>query len=65
MAVVNRNMAGKKPLVQTKEGVDYIELSCGPRPDRMCEFKSIRNKIMKTVDAVHLDTETTEECRAK
>jgi hypothetical protein len=58
-------MAGRKKLVAIDAKYDYIELSCGLKPDRMCEFQSIREKIMKTVDAVYLDTESTEECRQR
>jgi len=65
MSQIDRNMAGRKNFVQVTEKTDYVEISCGAKPDRMCEFKTIREKIMKTVDAVHLDTESTEECRQK
>lgn len=31
----------------------------------MCEFKTIPNKILKTVDTVHLDVKTVEDCKVK
>lgn len=65
MAQIDRNMAGRKNLVTLSPGTDFLEISCGPKPDKMCEFKTIREKIMKTVDAVHLDTESTEQCRQR
>lgn len=65
MSQIDRNMAGRKSLVTIDSKYDYVELACGLKPDRMCEFQSMREKIMKTVDAVHLDTESTEECRQR
>ncbi|KAF2364740.1 PAN/Apple domain [Trinorchestia longiramus] len=65
MSQVDRNMAGRKKLVAIDSKNDYMELSCALKPDRMCEFQSIREKIMKTVDAVHLDTASTDECRQR
>lgn len=65
MSQIDRNMAGRKALVALESKHDYIELACGLKPDRMCEFQSIREKIMKTVDAVYLDTESTDECRQR
>jgi len=65
MSQIDRNMAGRKQLVEAGPAQDYLELSCGAKPERMCEFRSLSERIMKTVDAVHLDTKSTEECRQK
>lgn len=66
MSQFDRNMAGRnRRMVMTNSTSDYIEMSCGAKPDRMCEFQRKTNQIMKTVDAVHLDTNSTEECREK
>jgi len=65
MSTIDLNMAVKRDLTQQIQGHDYMEMANKIKPDSMCEFKTIPNHIMKTVDAVHLDTNTTEECRQK
>jgi len=64
MSTLDREMAGRlRNLVSINSTLDYMEVACGSKPDRMCEFQKIPGKIMKTVDAVYLDTESLEECR--
>jgi len=34
-------------------------------PKKMCDFKNVPNKILKTVDTVHLDVKSVDDCKAK
>jgi len=65
MSQQDRNMAGLKRVVEADAHHDYLELACGAKPQRTCQFKKLSERIMKTVDAVHLDIGSTEECRQK
>ncbi|CAG7820247.1 unnamed protein product [Allacma fusca] len=42
---------------------DYLESQCVPEPSKMCEFRKIENRLLKTVDALHEGVATIEECR--
>ncbi|XP_015784540.1 uncharacterized protein LOC107362058 [Tetranychus urticae] len=46
-------------------GIDYLENNCVQDPKKMCDFKEIKGKILKTVDHVHLNVKTVDECKAK
>lgn len=65
LSQVDRNMAGRKQLLEISEKVDYLEVSCVPKPTKMCEFQSMRGRILKTVDAVYQDVGSVEECRSR
>ncbi|KAK3864370.1 hypothetical protein Pcinc_029941 [Petrolisthes cinctipes] len=65
LSQVDRNMAGRKQLLTLSAATDYVEMACVPRPQKMCEFQRLRGKILKTVDAVHRDLKTTDECRER
>ena len=58
-------MVGRRPLLDVSIGAVYAELACVPKLQEMCEFTKLRNRILKTVDAVYEDLETTEECRER
>ncbi|XP_055850197.1 uncharacterized protein LOC129914815 [Episyrphus balteatus] len=45
------------------EGSDYLENNCAEEPSKLCEFKRISGKILKTVDSVYQDINSIEECR--
>ncbi|XP_062127129.1 uncharacterized protein LOC133839544 [Drosophila sulfurigaster albostrigata] len=49
--------------VEAYEGADYLENNCAEEPSKLCEFKRISGKIMKTVDSVYQDINTIDECR--
>jgi len=49
--------------VEAYEGADYLENNCAEEPSKLCEFKRISGKIMKTVDSVYQDITTIDECR--
>ncbi|XP_014217059.1 uncharacterized protein LOC106645663 [Copidosoma floridanum] len=55
-------VAGSGALEAVK-GVDYLENHCVDEPVKLCEFKKITGRILKTVDSVYQDVATTEECR--
>ncbi|XP_076659644.1 ZP and PAN domain-containing protein neyo [Halictus rubicundus] len=48
---------------QSAEGYDYLENHCVDEPVKLCEFKKITGRVLKTVDAVYQDVGTAEECR--
>ncbi|XP_055949587.1 uncharacterized protein LOC129983909 [Argiope bruennichi] len=50
---------------QSSESVDYLESNCVDDPVRLCEFRKLNGKILKTVDAVYQDVTTLDECRQK
>lgn len=58
-------MAGRKHLLKMSAGAVYVEVACVPKPQKMCEFSRKPGRILKTVDAVYQDLETTEECRER
>ncbi|XP_050723631.1 uncharacterized protein LOC127002106 [Eriocheir sinensis] len=65
LSKVNRNMAGRKQLLKMAPGAVYAEVACVPKPQKMCEFTRMPGRILKTVDAVYRDLQTTEECRER
>jgi PAN domain len=48
---------------KASEGVEYLENNCIEEPTKLCEFKHVHGRILKTVDAVHQDVNTLDECR--
>jgi len=44
---------------------DYFESNCIVEPNRLCDFKPTKGKILKTVDSVHPDVKTVEGCKEK
>lgn len=42
---------------------DYFESNCVVEPNKLCDFKPTKGKILKTVDSVHQDVTTMEECK--
>ncbi|KAI4503184.1 hypothetical protein M0802_001406, partial [Mischocyttarus mexicanus] len=48
---------------QTAKDFDYLENHCVEEPVKMCEFKKLSGRILKTVDSVYQDVGTTDECR--
>lgn len=45
--------------------VDYLENNCVYEPNRLCEFRKIQNRVLKTVDSIHQDVGSLEECKQK
>jgi hypothetical protein len=48
---------------QTSKNFDYLENHCVEEPVKLCEFKKLTGRILKTVDSVYQDIATSEECR--
>ncbi|KAK2581473.1 hypothetical protein KPH14_005139 [Odynerus spinipes] len=48
---------------QTDKAFDYLENHCVEEPVKLCEFKKLTGRILKTVDSVYQDVGTSEECR--
>ncbi|CAB3376587.1 Hypothetical predicted protein [Cloeon dipterum] len=42
---------------------DYLENNCVDEPSKMCDFRRVAGRILKTVDAVYQDVDSLEECR--
>ncbi|XP_017060310.1 uncharacterized protein LOC108100781 [Drosophila ficusphila] len=45
------------------DGADYLENNCAEEPSKLCEFKRVAGRILKTVDSVHQNVQTLDECR--
>lgn len=44
-------------------GYDYLENNCVEEPVKLCEFKKLPGRILKTVDSVYQEVDSAEECR--
>lgn len=44
-------------------GADYLENNCAEEPNKLCEFKRLSGRILKTVDSVYQDVSNVDECR--
>ncbi|XP_015114772.1 uncharacterized protein LOC107039582 [Diachasma alloeum] len=55
-------MAGSNAF-QTSKDFDFLENHCVDEPVKLCEFKKLTGRILKTVDSVYQDIATSEECR--
>uniref|UniRef100_A0ABD2WSI8 ZP domain-containing protein n=1 Tax=Trichogramma kaykai TaxID=54128 RepID=A0ABD2WSI8_9HYME len=56
-------VAGSSNALEVAKNVDYLENHCVDEPVKLCEFKKITGRILKTVDSVYQDVATAEECR--
>lgn len=56
-------LSGMSSAFKPQEDVEYLESNCIDEPTKLCEFKHLGGKILKTVDAVYQDVNTIEECR--
>ncbi|CAO1439784.1 unnamed protein product [Diamesa serratosioi] len=48
---------------QPKIGAEYLENNCAEEPTKLCEFKRLSGRILKTVDSVYQDVSGVDECR--
>ncbi|KAL1115832.1 hypothetical protein AAG570_006122 [Ranatra chinensis] len=44
-------------------GADYLENNCVEEPVKLCEFKKMSGRVLKTVDSVYQEVDSVEECR--
>ncbi|XP_070494283.1 uncharacterized protein [Chironomus tepperi] len=56
-------LSGLSSAFKAKDDAEYLESNCVEEPTKLCEFKHLGGKILKTVDAVYQDVNTIEECR--
>lgn len=45
--------------------VDYLENNCVYEPNKLCEFRKIQNRVLKTVDSIYQDISSLDECKQK
>lgn len=55
-------VAGSGAFISTP-GYDYLENNCVEEPVKLCEFKKLSGRILKTVDSVYQDVDSVEECK--
>lgn len=55
-------LAGSSAFVP-RTGAEYLENNCAEEPTKLCEFKRLSGKILKTVDSVYQDVSSVDECR--
>lgn len=48
---------------QVADGYEYMENNCVEEPTKLCEFKKLSGRILKTVDSVYQDVGSVDECR--
>lgn len=60
---MDRITLGSLTSLRETEGSEYLENNCVDEPTKLCEFKKLNGKILKTVDSVHQDVESIEDCR--
>lgn len=60
---MDRLTIGTTSAIKAEESAEYLENNCIEDPSKMCEFKRLKGKILKTVDSVYQDVATVEECR--
>lgn len=53
----------KRKTLNSFTGVDYLENNCAEEPNKLCEFKRLSGRILKTVDSVYQDVSSVDECR--
>ncbi|XP_059621103.1 uncharacterized protein LOC132264798 [Phlebotomus argentipes] len=55
-------LAGSSAFKHSDEA-DYLENACAEEPNKLCEFKRLSGRILKTVDSVYQDVSSVDECR--
>lgn len=46
-----------------EENSDFLENNCVDDPVKMCEFQKMEGKILKTVDSVHQEVASLDDCK--
>lgn len=60
---MDRSTIGGSSSVKAQDGVEYLENNCVQEPTKLCEFKKVPGKILKTVDSVYQDISNVDDCR--
>ncbi|KAF7280880.1 uncharacterized protein LOC143195546 [Rhynchophorus ferrugineus] len=55
-------LAGSSAFISA-DGYEYMENNCIEEPTKLCEFKKLSGRILKTVDSVYQDVGSVDECR--
>ncbi|XP_050303993.1 uncharacterized protein LOC126741569 isoform X2 [Anthonomus grandis grandis] len=55
-------VAGSNAFISA-DGYDYMENNCIEEPTKLCEFKKLNGRILKTVDSVYQDVGSLDECK--
>lgn len=45
------------------QDTDYLENNCVEEPVKLCEFRKVAGRILKTVDSVYQEVGSADECR--
>lgn len=64
MAEMDRYTQSGVPFLP-QPNMDYMQSECVAEPSKMCGFRKIQNRLLKTVDALVEGLETVEDCRQK
>lgn len=48
---------------RSESDTEYLENNCVEEPIKLCEFKKLSGRILKTVDSVYQDVGSADECR--
>ncbi|KAG5888988.1 hypothetical protein JTB14_013293 [Gonioctena quinquepunctata] len=63
LSVMDRITLAGSNAFQPSTGYDYMENNCIEEPTKLCEFKKLGGRILKTVDSVYQDVGSVDECR--
>ena len=60
---MDRLSMGSVNSLEADNGTDYMESNCIHDPNKLCDFKALDGKILKTVDAVYQEVESENDCK--
>jgi len=60
---MDRLSLGNLNTLEAENGTDYMESNCINDPNKMCDFKSVDGKILKTVDSVYQEVASETDCK--
>lgn len=60
---MDRMSLGALNSLEAENGTDYMESNCVSDPTKLCDFKPLEGKILKTVDAVYQEVATEQDCK--
>ncbi|ODN03182.1 Cuticlin-1 [Orchesella cincta] len=60
---MDRMSLGALNAIESENGTDYMESNCVSDPTKLCDFKPLDGKILKTVDAVYQEVATEQDCK--
>lgn len=60
---MDRLSIGSLNSIESANGTDYMESNCINDPSKICDFKPLKGKILKTVDAVYQEVGSEADCK--